>query len=442
MRALLVGTLALGACRCNPPEETEHSDTDTEEFPTVIDTEDPPSDGAARPSFAVSGDTVAAAWQEGDPPVIVIAWNEGNGWHTKQAADEDAAGAWNPTVALDADGYPLAAWEDHRAGVTDIYVSAEQATTRVDTDAEGDNNSVLPELVPGPDGRIALTWTDNRLDDLDIRYQGWTSIYTSVSIDRGVTWTEGRVDTGPYTEAPSVQPATAWDTAGRLYVAFLDARNGPFAVRVNRSEDDGATWLAEDLSVDVGPNLAPDLDADGDGAVALVWEDHTDVRAHVEFAWSVDGAQTFSPPQRLDSGDGPARDPVVWYDDDLVAIAWADHSDGAPDVHVAVSHDGVTFTETKLGDDEPGAAASIRPTIARVNADTLVVGWLDGRSGEYAPYLAISEDRGATWHEVAIESQAAASLFIAPAGERRLWVGWREARTDQDARVRVAKVGW
>jgi hypothetical protein len=116
--------------------------------------------------YAVSSSDAGVTWTE---PVRVD--------HFPVDAQAEAS---SPTVLLGSDGNVLVAWQDSRNGRDDIFLgqSSDGGRTwaagdqRMDMDDPGTANSHYPKLARAADGRIALTWEDDRA--------GYESVYLRV----------------------------------------------------------------------------------------------------------------------------------------------------------------------------------------------------------------------------------------------------------------------
>src|SRR5262249_8620520 len=82
-----------------------------------------------------------------------------------------------------------------------------------------------------------------------------TDTYVSSSWDGGLTWSAPLlIENDPDDQYGADAPSVCTDETGHVYVAW--SANGPFAsfTSVNRSDDDGQTWLASPLTVTTYPN--------------------------------------------------------------------------------------------------------------------------------------------------------------------------------------------
>ncbi len=142
-------------------------------------------------------------------------------------------------------------------------------------------------------------------------------IYVSKSTDGGNTWTITQIDVS---QAPPQCSTCGWaywgpgtamaiDATDRLYVAYNanSAKFGPNRMYFVQSDDGGATWVRQDVSLaPMGSNnVFPALAARGDGDVRIAWTDDRNghdngnadgtARWNVYYRTSTDGGGSWSP---------------------------------------------------------------------------------------------------------------------------------------------------
>jgi hypothetical protein len=229
-----------------------------------------------------------------------------------------------------------ASWGDFRNGKEDVYVNRSgdaganwlASDVRLDTgDPPGASDSIGPRIV-AEGSSTYVVWFDYRGGPTD------GDVYFNRSLDGGLTWlpTDARID-----HAPSGVDAWNPDLAASgnsLYVTWMDFRDGPFsAIYVNRSLDNGTTWLAQDIRIN-GPGRGdnPRISADG-SAVYVVWEDWRNTTGitpkDLYFNRSLDGGATWlASDVRLNTGVPPGSSaittPVISSTGSSVYVAWAD----------------------------------------------------------------------------------------------------------------------
>ncbi len=176
---------------------------------------------------------------------------------------------------------------------------------------------------------------------------------------------------------------------------------------LNRSEDAGTTWLAEEIRLDTdapgaGASLSPRIAAEGD-RVLVVWQDARDGAADVRLNASRDGGATwFATDRRLDtdvSGDAASLAPRIALSGSIAVAVWQDERSGVFEIRGNRSIDGgLTWSAVDVGIDRDPARTTDarRPALALLGSRVLVA-WEDERNGFPDVYANRSLDGGATW---------------------------------------------
>lgn len=233
-----------------------------------------------------------------------------------------------------------------------------------------------------------------------------------------------RLNTNPAGGASCVHPRVV--AAGdSVHCVWEDSRSGKTDIYFTHSTDRGATWQAADTRLDVGTpqgnSVAPDICVAG-SAVYVVWEDHRTPSPSLGDIWfnrSLDGGATWLPDDvRLDvgsaAGAADSRSPKVCCSGSSVYVAWYDTRNGSYDVYFNRSLDGGT---TWLASDErldtgdaPGAHTSWQVQIACQGSNVYAV-WSEDRAGtvDYDIYLNRSTDGGTSWLANAVRLDTAAA---------------------------------
>jgi hypothetical protein len=238
--------------------------------------------------------------------------------------------AW-PQVRSDDRGHVYVSWFDTRDGGAHIYFRASDDSGRTWREevrvkgGQGDVEGPMQFVATAP-GHLYLAWADNR--------DGEYGIYLVASTDHGRTWSkEVRLDVGKAKIARASLPSLAADAAGRVYVAWQDARHGGWDVYFNMSSDCGRTWLAEEVRLNTGaPGEAearlPQLALDGQGRLAVAWQEDRGVAQQegVYLRWSTDAGRTWqAPDQRVDEpqpGTAAGKPQLVLRPDGAAVIVW------------------------------------------------------------------------------------------------------------------------
>jgi hypothetical protein len=193
-----------------------------------------------------------------------------------------------------------------------------------------------------------------------------------------------------------------------VYVVWRDNRSGSLDIYLRRSNDFGASFAAEqriDVGTPAGSSASFSADVAANGSAAwVVWVDDRDGGSFD--VWmnrtSDSGATWLSSAVRLDAD--PLRhdsiEPrVVSPAPGTVIVAWIDYRSGFPDILATRSTTGgATWSEPERLDTGtmPGASGSYELDIA-ANGNLVVAVWSDDRAGLLDVYANYSLDGGATW---------------------------------------------
>ena len=291
------------------------------------------------------------------------------------------------------------AWFDNRDGAYDFYVQATadggatwlEAPTRVDTDPAGDAYSAWPRLAANEDGRVVVAWEDSRA--------GGSDIYANVSTDGGVTFAgdDARLDGGDDGGVhDSFLPSLAM-AGDHVYVVWHDERNGDERdVFMSASSDGGASWPDEPKRVDSDAagkfaSINPVVAAVGD-RVHVVWQDARAGGYDIYHRFSRDGGQEWGGEERrLDTdagGESQSFTPVLLVEGDTVLVGWGDgRADGEEvgfnDLFYNYSENGGqdwSADDLRLNSNEPGSAYAVDLGI-HLGDDAVLAVWGDGRFG-------------------------------------------------------------
>lgn len=230
-----------------------------------------------------------------------------------------------------------------------------------------------------------------------------------------------RIDRGGAAGASeSWRPDLAVSGAG-VHVTWMDYRAGDMDIWFNRSADGGASWLPNDVRLDVGSgpgaawSASPKVAVSG-STVVVCWQDFRNgTFPHVADIYcnrSLDGGQTWlANDVRVNrgplAGTYVALNHAVSCVGNSVFVTWEDQRDGGRDVYFNRSADGgATWlpgdVRIDVG-DAPGASNSTFPRHAVSGTDVHVI-WSDFRNNAFTAdiYYNRSLDAGATWLPSAI----------------------------------------
>ncbi len=233
-------------------------------------------------------------------------------------------------------------WRDNRNGNTDVYYdrSVDYGRTwlatdvRMDTDALGARTSTNPSVAADAAGNVLVAWQDNQTG-AGARFD----IYSRFSTNGGVTFngTNVRVDQDVFSRDSREPIALVTGGAARsVAVVWLDERDGQPQVYANRSTDGGATWMSSDVRVQThlprGTFAAVDLAAAASGGTVFVaWAEARDTMVtsplDMRANYSLDDGQIYQPADvRVDTAgsDIDSEQPFVFATGGIGHIVWVD----------------------------------------------------------------------------------------------------------------------
>jgi hypothetical protein len=185
-----------------------------------------------------------------------------------------STGSYNPSLAVDMNGYAIVAWTDYRATSSDIYA---QHLTPTGTLVWGTNGAAVcaaantqadPQVVLFGDGSAGFVWTDSRGADADIYAQRFAS-------NGFVFWTANGI---PVCSAIGNQtaPQITLDAGGYAVATWLDQRTSDGNIYAQRIGTTGAMqWTSNGVSVRTAPGTASAvfLVSDGVSGTIAAWSD-------------------------------------------------------------------------------------------------------------------------------------------------------------------------
>jgi len=338
-----------------------------------------------------------------------------------------AANSLAPQIASSA-SMVCVAWEDHRNGSADIYFnrSLDGGQTWLPLDARLDGG---PPGATSQNPRIAASGTSVYVvweDDRD--GSGGQYVYAARSLDGGSSWSPAqridRVPLGFYCAGPEVAASGA-----SVFVVWNDDRvDWAPSIYFNRSLDAGATWQAQDLRIDRAPPgqfaWTPQIASIG-SSVYATWEDQRNGTSDIYLNRSTDNGQTWlATDRRLDTGDPPGAAtslfPRIAVSGSSVHVVWTDmrhQTTLTSDIYFNRSLDGgltwmASDVRLNLG-SPPGAVLAWLPTIA-ASGSSVYVAWEDLRLGPVHVFFNRSGDAGGTWLPTAIQLDPTTNLSVHP----------------------------
>ena len=259
-------------------------------------------------------------------------------------------GSFDPQISISGDNVYVV-WEDARNEVVDfgqdIYfnystdggASWQVADIRLDTgDSSGAHESRYPQISSSGDN-VYVVWHDWR----NSLYTG--DIYFNYSTDGGASWqaSDTRVDLGDTPGSNYSNDPQICCTGNNVYTAWYDGRNGSADIYFNYSADGGVTWEASAIRLDTGDTPGSNRSSDpriscSGSKVYVVWMDQRNGEKDIYFNYSIDGGGMWQTPDlRLDTGDSPGAStsacPEISSLENNACLVWHDNRNGATDIY-------------------------------------------------------------------------------------------------------------
>ncbi len=355
---------------------------------------------------------------------------EGSFWGGGISANQGMSD--EPSLALDATGYPVVAWHDDSSGDLEIYVKRYDGAAWVEmgeqSSSDGgissdDFSSGFPALATDGTARPVVVWHNDTRGSFEIflkRFEvdAWVGMAGSAS-GGGISNNGGE----------SFHPSLALDDDGSPVVAWSDSSTGRREIYVKRYYPSGGNWgevgegsTTDGISANGSMSLDPSVALDSDGNPVVAWHDAGSgayeiyVKRYDGSGWVEIPAGSASGGGVSASGDGSYNASLAVDGDGNPVVAWDDDSSGNSEIFVRRYDPNVaggSWVEVGVGSASGGgisnnAGYSDRPALALDDQGNPVVAWQDDRSGNYEIYVLRFD--GDTWLEVGAGSASGGGI--------------------------------
>jgi hypothetical protein len=317
-------------------------------------------------------------------------------------------GSSRPLVVSNSLGHVVVVWSSSSSSSGErLYVSSKSndfgatwsTPIRVDNGISSNVSTSDFRITAVSDIGIAVVWRHFNAD----------SVYCAYSADFGSSWLEynSRIDDGSPGTKGSVSIASDGE---RLVAVWCDRRTGWTTVQSSWTLDRGMTWSSPDIRVDDDNTVLSTksflaLHANSDGSFLATWADNrNNDNFDIWSSRSADGGLSWSENIQVHSdypgyqqfnasGEGTSGDVHIVY--------WNSTGVFTSEINSATSMDfGLTWTDTPDTINDPPLNYDCgEPSITGCMDGTLVTIWNDNRTGDRFTYLSFSEDLGATWSQ-------------------------------------------
>jgi len=244
----------------------------------------------------------------------------------------------------------------------------------------------------------------------------------------------GKVESLTTSSADSRWPSMEADDLGRLYLTWVDHRDGNGEVYFKMSADGGGNWGQEiRITNSAGDADDPDIVVDSGGKVHITWVDTRNGNEEVYYSHS-DDKMTWSPPMRMTNTAGNSTRPILEIDgDDDAHMVWAESSGASSGIQYVKSVDrGNSWTSPVVISPEGDNAGE--PTMEITEGGIIHVAWRDSREDDSEIYYRKSLDLGSSWeNEVRITDDESYSEYphLVAIGED-ISLFWHDDHTGMD----------
>lgn len=229
------------------------------------------------------------------------------------------------------DGAVLVTWLENAGGVSKVvFASSTDGGERFGAARVINETPACPCCRTGvtatADGKLFVSWRSVFAGDV-------RDVVVSRSDDGGATWNtpvRPREDGWVYPGCPHAGPAMALGPDGAVHIAWWTGKEGEAGVWYARSRDGGRSFVPTPISV--GERSRPahvQLAVTPDGQVVLAWDDGLGARPVVKLRRSTDGGATWLAAQELSDPAAASSFPVLALLGDSVAVAWSQQSTAA-----------------------------------------------------------------------------------------------------------------
>ncbi|UCE37261.1 MAG: hypothetical protein JSW00_17580 [Thermoplasmata archaeon] len=399
-----------------------------------------------QPSIAIDNEgNIYLAWTDqrnGNYDIYFASSTDGgNSFSPNKMVNDDVSipRQYEPSMAIGNNGNIYLAWADERNGDSDIYFasSTDGGNSFSPNKKVSDDTVNMIQLHPS----IAIDGADNiYIAWWDYRHGFFGDIYFAKSTDGGNSFSANKKVNDDVMNAAQDKPSIAVDGLGNIYIAWGDNRSGNYDIYLATSTDGGNSFsVNKKVNDDVigAKQKYPSIVADSAGNIYITWMDDRSGNYDIYFARSTDGGNTFSTNKKVndDSGDNRQTDPCVTVDTlDNIYIAWRDGRNGNYDIYFTRTTDGGnTFSINKKVNDDAGNNDQRDPCIAVDRVGNIYIAFRDDRNGDYDIYFAKSTDGGNTFSpnkrvndDIGSNIQLSPSIGVDDGGY--IYIAWEDRR--------------
>jgi type II secretory pathway pseudopilin PulG len=324
-------------------------------------------------------------------------------------------------------------WLDDRSGADRIYAQKYRYNSSTglyekqwadDVQITTANNKKSPRVATFGTNYFYAIWSDARNGNQDVYLQKFNSA------DGSAVWNDVKVNVDA-NNADQMNPDLAVDSAGNVYVVWMDDRNGDWDIYAQRYDSDGNNLWVFDMEVKRDSGVAidqenPKVVVDDEDNFYVVWEDDRNGNKDI-FLSKFDGnANTLFTERRVntDSSGLDQYEPAIVFDGTgYLYISWSDKRNSQPDIYaqkydkdgnIAASGNW-TSGDVKINDDSLPDAWRTNSAVAFFSDSAIYFSWEDDRNGNPDVYSTkFNSDGGKLWSYDLIMNSSSSEVQEAP----------------------------
>jgi BNR repeat-like domain len=296
-----------------------------------------------NPAVAVdSAGQVHVVWWDSTPGHYEIYYTRstdgGTSWQpSKRLTWTD--GSLSPAIAVDGLGRLHVVWVNNLDVNSEIYYKRSTdggvtwgANKRL-TWTSG--QSLMPAVAVDSSGYLHVAWQDNTNAGYEVYYKRSSDGGTTWTPNRRLTWTSGSSDLGDLAVDTSGNPHLVWNATPAVGYDELYYRKGI---------DGGLNWTTtQRLTWNAGYSAWSSITCESSGHVQVVWEDYTPGNTEIFYKRSPNLGISWGTSQRLSWNSAQSRFPDIAADPDgLLHVVWEDDSSGNFEIYYRKSPDNGT----------------------------------------------------------------------------------------------------
>ena len=251
-------------------------------------------------------------------------------------------------------------------------------------------DSWSPKIAVDPANRLHVVWRDTTSGSTEIYYKRSTNGGTDWWAPQRLTWNAG-----------NTFPDIAADYNYKLHIVWVGDTPGTDEIFYKGSTDGGITWSAtKRLTWSPRNSSDPAISADSGNGLHVVWVEYYNDTFNFEIFYkrSQNSGATWSAPKRLTWIADWSMNPAIAADSGSgVHIAYTEKAPGNIEIFYKRSTDnGTTWSATKRLTWD-GTLTSQAPSIAVDSSNRIHLVWFNDTSGSTQIFYKNSTDNGVTW---------------------------------------------